>query len=348
MKRAVIRAIMAISVAGPSVAVAQTNCRPAEPGRDAKAWLAAAGTAMGTDRGANRLLHYHASQSAEQSYQSDRPYPPYFSAFSSQEIWFDPESGTERVRAEGVFPGTGPGPGSDFLFTARSSWMVRDTLMRAVAPFHAQGMVQRSLNPWAVILDWQRGTEVRVDRVCSYRDYPRVVLSRRTGDRTERLLLDPKTAFPVKLELQESHYLWGDVHVEYLWSTWIHLAGVSFLSASFRVVDGATEVSRTVGRGELIARDNGPVLVPPDPALLMDGKAAFAFLQATPPDTIRIGPSAFLLSNRGYAEAVVLARDTVFMLEATQGEARARQDSVWIGKLFPGHHPIVVVVTDLA
>ena len=56
----------------------------------------------------------------------------------------------------------------------------------------------------------------------------------------------------------------------------------------------------------------------------------------------------FLLRNPGYQETLTLARDTVFVFDATQGDARARQDSAWIGKLFPGKHPIVVVVTDLA
>ena len=55
-----------------------------------------------------------------------------------------------------------------------------------------------------------------------------------------------------------------------------------------------------------------------------------------------------MLRNPGYQETLTLARDTVFVFDATQGEARARQDSAWIGKLFPGKHPIVVVVTDLA
>src|SRR4029077_1732428 len=41
-------------------------------------------------------------------------------------------------------------------------------------------------------------------------------------------------------------------------------------------------------------------------------------------------------------------RDTVFVFDATQGEERVRQDSTWIATLFPGRHPIVVVVTDLA
>jgi hypothetical protein len=45
---------------------------------------------------------------------------------------------------------------------------------------------------------------------------------------------------------------------------------------------------------------------------------------------------------------VTLRRDTVFLFDATQGDERSQKDSAWIGKLFPGRHPIVVVVTDLA
>jgi hypothetical protein len=65
-------------------------------------------------------------------------------------------------------------------------------------------------------------------------------------------------------------------------------------------------------------------------------------------DTARLAPNAFLLVNRAYTETVVLARDTVWVLDATQGEERARIDSTWIAKLFPGRHPVAVVVTDLA
>jgi hypothetical protein len=72
------------------------------------------------------------------------------------------------------------------------------------------------------------------------------------------------------------------------------------------------------------------------------------FLAPTNPDTIRVATNVFLLKNRGYAEMVTLERDTVFMMEATQGDERARQDSVWIGRLFPGRHPVAVIVTDVA
>jgi hypothetical protein len=67
------------------------------------------------------------------------------------------------------------------------------------------------------------------------------------------------------------------------------------------------------------------------------------------PDTVRIGPSAFLLHTRYYTNAIALIRDTVFILDAPfTGDVRAQRDSAWIGRLFPGRHPLVVVVSDLA
>jgi len=65
-------------------------------------------------------------------------------------------------------------------------------------------------------------------------------------------------------------------------------------------------------------------------------------------DTMRLGANAFLMLNRAYRGGLLLARDTVWVLDATQGEDRARADSAWIAKLFPGKHAVAVVVTDLA
>lgn len=76
--------------------------------------------------------------------------------------------------------------------------------------------------------------------------------------------------------------------------------------------------------------------------------AVAAALPDARPDTVRIGANAFLLRTRAYTNAVVLARDTVFILDAQTGEDRARADSAWIGRLFPGRHPFVLVVSDLA
>jgi hypothetical protein len=72
------------------------------------------------------------------------------------------------------------------------------------------------------------------------------------------------------------------------------------------------------------------------------------FLQPLPVDTDRVSDRLFLLKNPGYREAVALVGDTVFLFDATQGDGRGRLDSAWIAKLFPGPHPIVLVVTDLA
>jgi len=78
------------------------------------------------------------------------------------------------------------------------------------------------------------------------------------------------------------------------------------------------------------------------------GQLRSEYITAQPPDTVRIADNVFVLAHRAYNEVVVLERDTVFLLDATMSDERARQDSSWIARLFPGPHPVVVVVTDLA
>jgi hypothetical protein len=199
----------------------------------------------------------------------------------------------------------------------------------------------------AVIYDWRHGPPVAVAGRCTYRDYPRLVLTRTAEGRSERLFLDPKSGFPVKLERRESHYLWGDVLVEYVWSNYMTMGGVITAGSSFRVVDGETETSRSVSLGTVVPMDSAPSLRLPDAALIQT-RVLPGFLEPTMPDTIRVSEHTFLLKNRGYTEGIALRRDTVFVFDATQGEARARGDSTWIARLFPGAHPIVLVVTDLA
>jgi len=121
-----------------------------------------------------------------------------------------------------------------------------------------------------------------------------------------------------------------------------------FPSASFRLTGGEVEISRTVGDLEVLTATQSPTFMPDDSAGAVRIEETPAFLRAVPPDTVRLGPQTYLLQNPGYREIVTLIADTVFVLDATQGEARARQDSAWIGKLFPGAYPIVVIVTDVA
>jgi hypothetical protein len=309
-------------------------------------WLTRARTAVGWARGAGRVLQLHAVDGVVQSYQSDRTYPPFFLAYETHDVWLDRSSGVERQsNAATVYP-TSDAPGPTVLNTERATLLVQDTL-RPVPSLHAIALTRRALDPWAVLADWSADADVRVAGSCRYRDYPRVALERRGPFGTERLLLDPKTDFPVALTRVEPHYLWGQVRAEYVYSTWIEMDGVAYPGATFRLADGAADISRSVTRVALTPRDSAPSL-PVPAATLSLAPTVPVFLTQTPPDTIRVGPATFLLKNRGFTEAVTLAHDTVVVFDATQGDERARADSAWIGKLFPGTHPIILVVTDLA
>lgn len=326
--------------------LAVTLSAPSPP--SASGWLARASRAVGLERAQGRVLHYRAMEGTEQSYQSDRTYPPFFSAFETREAWLEPGTGVERTTSRITYPGF-EGPSSTLLATESASFMAGDTLPAPVpAPQVHQGTLQlRPLDPWAVLIDWTRDLRVTLEGHRRFRDYDRIVLRRPGRFGIERLLLDAKSGYPVELERSEPHYLWGQVAVSYLYTTWILADGVSYPGAVFRRVDDATEVTRTIGTFELITPDQAPPLEVPAVSQPMPITLP-RFLQPANPDTVRIAPDLFLLGNAGYTEAVALAGDTVWMFEATQGAERARQDSVWIGKLFPGRHPIALVVTDLA
>jgi hypothetical protein len=324
-------------------AVAQGSQQPAsEP--SATALLARAREVMGFAQATNRVLHARAITAAEQNFQSDRMYPPFFSAMSTEEIWFDPAAGLLRIQSQTTYPGTGPLPVSVSVDDGQHAEIIR---AEGNVPVARRQALSRALSAWAVIADWSAASDVRHAGTEVYRDYPRVVLVRSTPEGEQRLYLDPKSGFPVKLDSIEPHYLWGQRHVEYVWSTWIMKDGVVLPGSAFRVADGDVELSQTVGDLELIARDRAPglealrapVQAPPDLPL---------FLQPLPPQTISISPNLYLLANRGYREAVALVHGEVFVLEATQGEARARRDQERVAQLFPGRAKVNVVITDLA
>src|SRR5207244_4430740 len=109
--------------------------------------------------------------------------------------------------------------------------------------------------PWAVIADWSIGPAVHSYGNEIYRDYPRIVLLRQTAEGEQRLYLDPKTGYPIKLDFFEPHYLWGRRHIEYVWSTWVTSNGLSYPGAAFRLADGEVESSRTYGNLESIANE---------------------------------------------------------------------------------------------
>jgi hypothetical protein len=261
------------------------------------------------------------------------------------EGWLDLGTGVERYAVRTTFPGLDAAPGVTILETEVTAAVARDSTTRPSPGARATALVSRGLNPWAVLLDWSADSTVRVIARCPYRDYDRVVLGRRGPYGDEQLFLT-QAAVPVKLDRTEPHYLWGQQHVEYLYSTWILSDSVAFPGSGIRMADGRVIVNRTYGLIHLAPRDSAPGLTLSAPAEPLRPPRV---PQAPPPDTQRIAPGIVVLLSPAYNEAITLARDTVFIFDATQSDDRARQDSALIARIFPGHHyPVVLVVTDLA
>ena len=332
-------------IAAIAVTLGDTSaCRPA-PGVDAATLVRVAAERIGLAHAGDSVATLHAIDVRQHGFESDRMYPPFLVEVANTDLWFDPATGTERTTSHSTISG--------FEFDAatlgdgHASYAVGDTTLTPSEEVHGALYDSRPLNVWAVISDWKSAKDVRVEGLCTYRDYPRLVLSRRGARGLERLFLDPKSGYPVKLDRVDPHYLWGQVHVEFVYSTWQRVGNMHVPGAAFRVVDGVTDLARTFGVRRLVRRDSAPSLVLPAHSDEM-AIALPVFLQPTKPDTIRVSATTFLLRNRGYAETVALVRDTVFVFDATQSDERVHQDSLWIGKLFPGRHPIVVVVTDIA
>jgi len=319
-------------------------CRPAADPTPAATWLARAQAAVGLARSDGRLLQFHAVQGENQDYQSDRTYPPYFSSFQAVEGSLDLGSGVERYTARTTFPGLYAAPGPTILETETTAAVARDSTVTPSAETRGVALASRGLDPWAVLLDWAHDSSVRVVARCPFRDYDRVVLLRHGAYGDEQLFLT-QGAVPVKLDRTEPHYLWGQQHVEYLYSTWILSDSVAFPGSAIRTADGQVIMNRTYALIHLTPRDSIPGLRLSTPALPVRPPR---FLQALPPDTQRIASGTVVLHNAGYNETISLARDTVFIFDATQSDDRARQDSALIARIFPGHHAVVLVVTDLA
>jgi hypothetical protein len=324
--------------------VATAGSSSASGSDDARTWIKRAQDAMGVSRAGDRVIHFHAALISEENYQSDRYYPPFFSAITNTENWFGGPNAVEHIKGQTVFPGSEPFP-SETLRDSRFSYTVRDN--KTVSLPHSE-LQQRYLNPWAVIGDWSQADDVQFAGRELYRDYLRVVLARNTPDGKQQLFLDEKTGFPVKLDFDEPHYLWGQRHVEYIYSTWIEQSGIQMPGASFRMADGDVELSETLGSFELIAASDAAAKLemPAPPSGPVPDLPAY--LTAKPPKVTQVSANTYLLTDPGYAEAVTLVNGEVYVFDATQGEERARLDAELIAKLFPGKHKINVVITDLA
>lgn len=290
----------------------------------------------------DRVLHYQLTYSDVQNYQSERTYQPYIDVIATGEAWFSPRSGVLRIDSQPVFPGF-PMPKTSALYADQVGVMIG----RGRGTRIPQSQLKlRNMSAWAVLYDWSHSSQVRFVGRETYRDYPRVVLARQSSEGEQRLFLDPKSGLPVKLDYTEPHYLWGQRHIEYVFGLW-QMQGELLVNASaFRLADGELEMSATVGEGDTIAEAADLKLQMP--AVNEPAERWPLFLRPTPPKAVQVTPTTYLLSNRGFTEAVTLANNEIFIFDATQGDDRARQDAGEIAKLFPGTHKINLVVTDLA
>ncbi|MGE0355040.1 MAG: hypothetical protein AB7I33_06315 [Gemmatimonadales bacterium] len=345
------RPVLGLSIAMlfPAAAslAAQERCQ-AGPSGDAAAWIERAIDATRMSRVPSITLDFVDIQS--QNFQSDRSYPPFFVSTESGTLRFTPSTGTELRTSEQLYIASGLRPSPTMLSNRRATYRLRDSVFVPFPGGHGFFTARsRPLNAWAVLLDWRDAPGVRVVGRCFYRDYWRTVLHRTdAGGMDQRLFLDARTAFPVKLDWTEpdGFGLWGSRQVEYLYTNWYAIQGALYPMSSFRIVDGEPELTRNAA-GATADGVQAPDFVIPDTADMSRAPGPAAMFP--PPDTVRVGPNTFLLTNPIYTNVVALARDTVFILDAqAPGEARARQDSSWIARLFPGRHPFVLVVTDLA
>ena len=194
-----------------------------------------------------------------------------------------------------------------------------------------------------VVRDWREEGAATVTATCVTRDFPRLVLTRDTEDGPERLYLDPESGLPVKLDREERDEVWGQHHVEFLYSTWITVDDRMLAGSSFRVVDGMVEISRTVGNASIMDGEEEP------PTLeLATGVPEIPSVLEALPDIVPVTENLNLLVTRAYTEAVALVGDTLFVFDATTEEGRALGSRQRIEELHLGAYPAVVVVTDLA
>jgi hypothetical protein len=323
---------------------ARETCQPATG--DARAVLARASQVLGLDSAQGRVLRMHAREIVQHNYESDRPYRPFLTFVTDHVSWLDVTTGIERDSAMFAFGAFGSSMqvviGDDHATFAGqgTTWHQSDGAWVTAEHY-------RALDPRIVVRAWSAATDARVTARCVYRDYERTVLTRSGFYGVERLYVDPHTGFVAKLDREEPQYLWGQIHVEFVYATWLLYGATPMPTIATELLDGDEVAARSVSTVDWIPRDSSPAIALPD-APTPSTVSIPGFLRPAPLDTQRLGPHTFLLANPGYNELVTLLRDTVYILDATQSETRARADSAWIGRLFPGHHPITVVVTDLA
>src|SRR3569623_2994766 len=160
-----------------AVALADTSsCRPA-PGYDAAARLRTATERVGLPRFGDSLAVFHVFDQRQHAFESDRMYPPFLVDVANVNARFDPAPGVERDSSRFTIAGFELDAAT--LGDSHASYSVHDTTLTPSEEVHGALYDTRPLNVLAVLADWTGAPDVRVEGSCTYRDYPRVVLSRR-------------------------------------------------------------------------------------------------------------------------------------------------------------------------
>ena len=295
----------------------------------------------GFDKIENSLFKYQSGSYELQNFQSDRSYPPFFSAFDLRANVFYPESNFEAVETKTVYPGQGPGDGSFSISTFDKTYIKRGDNWLAISSSSFGSDL--NLNPIAVLYDWKSSKDIEISDRKIFRDFEREVLKRNTEKGYEYLFLDTETNLPVKYEKREKHYLWGSVKIEYVYSTWVIADSVLYPAASFKIVDGEVVASKTHGDMKLVNKEHQDSQSIP--------KNAYELPSANnieQPKAVKVSDNLYLLQNRAYTTSVYVTGNTIYLLDATQSEERAKLDEALIKDIFPDKKSIVLVVTDLA
>ncbi len=307
-----------------------------------QAVLQKAKSVMGLDRLKKPVFHFYYNEVSLGREQSDRSYAPFFTTATNAEVWYSAQHNVQRMEQSTIRVGMGPGKNPVVMYNGiGKNYFVRDTVYR---PFHFE---YDKLNVWMVLLDWLADPEVKQVKNERYRDFDRLVLARKATVGEERLFIDPKTYFPVKLDYDELHSLWGQRHIEVVYSNWMLTENSFYPNSAFRLEDGEPMFYRTLGKSEM---SDSLSLFNKISSLPATGPkhVNLEWYSSEQPTLIKVSENTYLSKNRMYTETFTRIGDAIYLLDATLNEERAKQDEQLIKKTFPGINKFVLVVTDLA
>lgn len=307
-----------------------------------QAILQKAKSAMGLEQLKKPVLHFYYNEVSLGREQSDRTYAPFFTTSTNAEVWYSPQHNAQRIEQNSIRVGTGPAKNPVVLYKAiGKSYFVRDTTYKA---FHFE---YDKLNAWMVLLDWLADPTMKQVKNELYRDFDRLVLARKAAVGEERLFIDPKTYFPIKLDYYERHNLWGQQHIEIVYSNWMLTENSFYPNSAFRLEDGEPMYYRTLGKSNL---SDSLSLFDKIGSLPTTGpkNVNMEWYSSEQPVLVKVSENTYLSRNRMYTETFTRIGDTIYLLDATLGEERAKQDEQLIKKAFPEVKKFVLVVTDLA